>query len=165
MSSPLNLFSFKHLPSSFLNRVYEDTTVTFRSMKLTLQTNLVVRLFLHWTHRHILRDLRPSTTACPVCWAMGDKRTETVYGEVKKYFVCWPTRAATAEQIYLVPTRPAQRNNQGRTPFISTLWVPICLSFNSQQGPPLFSLSGRTCRSSHAFITHISSGFVSLFQF
>ncbi len=32
--------------------------------------------------------------------------------------------------------------HQGRTPFICTLWVPIHLSFNSQQGPPLSSLSG-----------------------
>ncbi len=54
----------------------------------------------------------------------------------------WLIRAAKAEKKSLVPGRQAQRTNQGRTPFICTLWVPIHLSFNSHQGPPLFSLSG-----------------------
>ncbi len=52
-----------------------------------------------------------------------------------------PTRAAKAEQKSLVPSRQAQRTNQERTPFIYTLWVPIHLSFNRQQKPPLSSLS------------------------
>jgi hypothetical protein len=33
--------------------------------------------------------------------------------------------------------QPVQRTNQGRTPIICPLWVPIHLSFNSRQGPPL----------------------------
>ncbi len=37
--------------------------------------------------------------------------------------------------------RRAHWTNQERTSFICTCWVPICLSFNSQQGPPLSSLS------------------------
>ncbi len=41
----------------------------------------------------------------------------------------------------IVPAQRAQRTNQGRTPFICTSWVPISLSFNSQQGPALSSLS------------------------
>ncbi len=36
----------------------------------------------------------------------------------------------------------AQGSNHGRTPFHCTLWVSIHLSFNSQQMPPLSSLSG-----------------------
>ncbi len=50
------------------------------------------------------------------------------------------TRAAKAGQISILQAQRAQRTNQGRGPF--TLRVPICLSFNSQQGPPLSGLSG-----------------------
>ncbi len=50
------------------------------------------------------------------------------------------TRAAKAEQKSLVPALQAQRTNQERISFICPLWVPICLSFNSQQGPLLYSL-------------------------
>ncbi len=53
------------------------------------------------------------------------------------------TRAANAGQKSLVLAQRAQRTNQGRTPFICTPWVPICLSFNSRQGPPLSGLSGK----------------------
>ena len=59
----------------------------------------------------------------------GDKGIEIVYCE-EKIFCSGPTRAAKAEQKCLVPARLAQRTNQGRTPFICTPWVPICLSFN-----------------------------------
>ncbi len=52
----------------------------------------------------------------------------------KNIFCTGPTRAAKAEQKSLVPARQAQRTNQGRTPFICTLWVSVHLSFNSQQG-------------------------------
>ncbi len=51
------------------------------------------------------------------------------------------TKAAKAGQKSLVPAQRAQRAKQGRTPFICTTWVPISLSFNSQQGPALSSLS------------------------
>jgi hypothetical protein len=53
------------------------------------------------------------------------------------------TRAAKAGQKYLVPTQLARQTNQGRTPFRSTPWVPVCLS---QRGPPLSSLSGHPFR-------------------
>jgi hypothetical protein len=62
-----------------------------------------------------------------------------VYGK-EKTNLYW-TRAAKAEQKPLVLAKQAQQTNQGRTPFICTLRVPIHLSFNCQQGPPLFSLS------------------------
>jgi hypothetical protein len=46
------------------------------------------------------------------------------------------TRAAKAGQKSIVLARQAQQTTQGRTPFICTLRVPVCLGFNSQQGPP-----------------------------
>ncbi len=55
----------------------------------------------------------------------------------KKLFLIGPTRAAKAEQKFLVHARQTQPTNQGRTPFICTLWVPVHLCFNSQQGPTL----------------------------
>ncbi len=60
----------------------------------------------------------------------------------KKICFTGPTRAAKAGQKSLVQARRAQRTYQGRTTVICTPWVPICLSFNSQQGPPLSGLSG-----------------------
>jgi hypothetical protein len=57
-------------------------------------------------------------------------------------FCAGPTRTANAGYKNLLHWHPrTQRTNQGRTLFICTLWVPICLSFNSQQGPSLSSLS------------------------
>ncbi len=56
----------------------------------------------------------------------------------KKIFCTGPTRGAKAGQKSLVPARQAQRNNQGRTPFIFVLFE----SPYSQQGPTLSSLSG-----------------------
>ncbi len=66
-----------------------------------------------------------------------------MYGE-EKIFCTGPTRAAKADQKSLVPARQTQRTNQGRNPVICSLWVPIPLSFNSQQGQPLSSTSGYT---------------------
>jgi hypothetical protein len=72
---------------------------------------------------------------------------------VRKIIFCTRlTRAAKAGQKNIVPARQTQRTNQGRTPIVCTLRVPIHLSFNSQQGPPLSIslfktyLSGRTAR-------------------
>ncbi len=73
--------------------------------------------------RRILRDRRPSTTACQLA-ARWEQRIEIVYSEEKK-FCTWPTRAAKAGQKYLVPARQAQRTNQGRTSFVYTILVPI----------------------------------------
>ncbi len=92
------------------------------------------------SQRHIPRDRRPSTAACPACWAVGTKELKQ-YQARKKIFCTGPTTAVKAEKKSLVPARQALRTNQGRTTFICTLWVPIHLSFNSQQGPPLYSLS------------------------
>ncbi len=60
-------------------------------------------------------------------------------GEDKK-FCTGPIKAAKAGQKSFERGQRAQRANQGRTPFICTPWVPMCLSFNSKQGPHLSSL-------------------------
>jgi hypothetical protein len=71
-----------------------------------------------------------------------DKWIEIVYGG-EKIFCTGTTWAAKAGQRSLfVLAWQAQRTNQRRTLFLCTLGVPICPSFNSQQGPPLSSLSG-----------------------
>ncbi len=45
----------------------------------------------HWRQamlqRHILRDRRPGTTACPGCWASGAHRVKKVAVRKKNYFV------------------------------------------------------------------------------
>jgi hypothetical protein len=50
----------------------------------------------------------------------GDKGIEIVYGEEKILFT-GPTKAAKAEQKFLVPAGQAQRANQEWTPFICPL--------------------------------------------
>jgi hypothetical protein len=94
--------------------------------------------------RHILRDRRPSTAACPLLHLLAktDKLNEIVYGEEKKYF----ERAAKARQKSLVPARQPKTNQPRKDPFqIHTPGVPIHLSFNSQHGPPFSSLSAKYC--------------------
>jgi hypothetical protein len=88
--------------------------------------------YSHRLHRHILRDRRPSTTACPACWAMRKKEFEIVYGG-EKLFYTGLTRAAKAERKSPVLAR---QTNQKRTPLIYTLWVPIHFRFNGQPSHP-----------------------------
>jgi hypothetical protein len=47
------------------------------------------------------------------------------------------TSAAKAEQKSLVPTRQAQRTNQGGTPFICTPQSPVTSVSTVSRGPPL----------------------------
>ncbi len=72
--------------------------------------------------RHILRDKRPSKTACPACWAMGTKKSKKCTVR-RKIFCTGPTKAAKAEQKSLVPTatQQTQLTNQGKIPFICLL--------------------------------------------
>jgi len=87
---------------------------------------------------------------------MGTK--ELKYCMVRKNIFCnGPTREAKGEQKSLVPARQAQGTGQERTPFICPLWVPIRLSFNSKQGPPLstYGLSD---------LTHVLSGSVHILR-
>jgi hypothetical protein len=77
-------------------------------------------------------------------WAMGTK--EVKYCMVRKSIFCTgPTCATKAKQKYLILYRhdePIEPTKEGPV-FVSTPWVPIWHSFNSQQGPPfLSSLSG-----------------------
>jgi hypothetical protein len=78
----------------------------------------------------------------PSFQGQGDKLSENSVRWVKKIFWTGPNRAAKAGQKSLVLARKTQRTNHRRTPFKCTLWVPICLSFNRRQGPPLSSISG-----------------------
>ncbi len=54
--------------------------------------------------------------------------------QATQHWCTGPTRVVKAEQKSFVLARQAQQTNQRKTPFICTLWVPIHLSFNSQQG-------------------------------
>jgi hypothetical protein len=49
--------------------------------------------------RHILRDRRPSTAACPAYWTIGKNES--------KYCTVEPARAANGGQKSLVPARQA----------------------------------------------------------
>jgi hypothetical protein len=83
----------------------------------------------------------------------GDKGTEIVYGEEKNIFL--GRLDQPKQNKYLVPARQAQRTNQERTLSFVLFESPRTavsthLSFNSQQGPPLSSLSGRGSRPKRA---------------
>ncbi len=56
--------------------------------------------------RHILRDRRPGTTACPGCRAMWTNKAKLCTAR-KKIFCTGPTRAAKAGQKYLLPAQQA----------------------------------------------------------
>jgi hypothetical protein len=66
-------------------------------------------------------------------WAWGQMNWNSVWWEKILYW----TDSKKEGQKSLVPAWRAQWTNQGRTPSICTHWVPVCLSFNSQQGPTL----------------------------
>ncbi len=73
----------------------------------------------------------------------GDKGIGKVYGE-EKIFCTGPTRAAKAGQdsnLLYRHDKPNETTKKGLI-LICSLWDPIHLSFNSQQGTPLSSLSG-----------------------
>jgi hypothetical protein len=91
--------------------------------------------------RPVLRDRWCGTIA-----SEGEKWSELVpYTAREKIFSTGPTRAAKAEQKSLGLERQAQQANQGRTPYICTLWVPICPVSTIRRGhPSLFS--GETTR-------------------
>ncbi len=81
----------------------------------------------------------------------GDKGIEMVYGE-EKNILYRADLSSPGRTKSLVPARQAQRTNQERAPS----FVPIHLSFNSEQGPPLSSISGgASCHS----LVKIISGF------
>jgi hypothetical protein len=62
--------------------------------------------------RHLLRDRRCGTTACPPCWAMGTPDKQSIIeSRVEKNNMYWADycRAAKAGQKSLVPARGTQR--------------------------------------------------------
>ncbi len=81
------------------------------------------------SQKSYLRDRRPITVACPA-W---QRHWNSVrWGNI---FCTWPTRAAKAKlNLLYIPAWHAQRTNQGRTPFICTLWVPMHISFQQSAG-------------------------------
>jgi hypothetical protein len=73
--------------------------------------------------RHILRDKRPSTAACPACWA--------ITKVMKKLFCTGPTRAAKAEQNLVYwqdkPNEPTKEGlSRGSTSLISLFLLQNC---------------------------------------
>ncbi len=80
----------------------------------------------------------------PGCWAMGTNTVKRC-AMSKIIFCTGLTRVAKEGSKSIVPARRTQWTNQGRTPIICrySRSTPSCLSVNSQQRPPLSSLSGR----------------------
>ncbi len=72
----------------------------------------------------------------------GANKFKKVYGE-EKNILYWTDQSSQGRIKVSCAGTTSRGTNQGRTPFICTLWVLIfCLSLNSQQGPPLSCLSG-----------------------
>jgi hypothetical protein len=92
--------------------------------------------------RHLLRDRRPSKAACPVCGAIETRKLKKC--SVRKTIFCTgPTRAAKARKKIFCIGRRSLRNQPRKNPLhLHSLSPQFHLSFNSQQGPPLSSLSG-----------------------
>jgi hypothetical protein len=63
-----------------------------RFVSLSYLSSVDITFEIRCKQRHILRDRRPITTACPVSWGDGDKGIEIVK---KNRFCTGPTRAAT----------------------------------------------------------------------
>ncbi len=78
----------------------------------------------------------------PRCLAMGANKVKKC-AVWKIIFYTGLTTAAKAGRKSIAPAWWAQRTNQGRAPFIRAPRVPICLSFNSQQGLLLSGISGQ----------------------
>ncbi len=88
--------------------------------------------------RHAIRDRRTWTTD-------GDKWIEIVYGEEKKYCVLGRLEQPRQDKnLFKSPTN--ERNEPWKDLFHLYSLSPHSLSFNSQQGPPLSSLSGKPCQ-------------------
>ena len=85
------------------------------------------------TKRHILRDRRSSTTACPGCWAMGGTQSKKVCGE-EKYFVLGRLEQPRQDKKSLVPARRDRCTIQGRTPFHLYSVSPHLVQFQQSAG-------------------------------
>jgi hypothetical protein len=94
--------------------------------------------------RHILRDRRPSTTACSACWAMGTykQRIEIVYVG-KKIFCTGPTGAdKTGQKISCTGTTKLM-NQPRKDPFHLSSFSPHSPQFQQSAGAIPLSLSDK----------------------
>ncbi len=83
-------------------------------------------------------------------WKLGQRSHNSFSGKIVSNF--WYFLQFYSVLLKIIgEQQPVQRTNQGRTPIICSLWVPIHLSFNSRQGPPLSV-------SRHVHITTIGQG-------
>ncbi len=70
------------------------------------------------TQKPMLRDRRPSTTACLAGWAMGTSELKKVYGK-EKIFCVGLTRSAKAGQIRLyLHDKPNEPTTEGPLSFV-----------------------------------------------
>jgi hypothetical protein len=94
--------------------------------------------------RHTLRYRRPSTTACPACWVIRTFKELNYCKAGKTYFVLsrleQPRQNKNLLYRHYMPL-PNEPTREG--PLLSVLFEPPFPSVsNSEQGPPLSSLSG-----------------------
>jgi hypothetical protein len=103
------------------------------------------------TQRHILRDKRTSTAACPLPSLLGDgdKGIEIVYGEEKNYFVLGRLEQPRQNKIsFTVMTSPT--NQLRMDPFHSYSLSPHTPLFQQSAGAtPFYSLSAPTFPNRH----------------
>ncbi len=92
------------------------------------------------------KDRRFGTTACPACWGMGTHKVKNCVA-MKKYcvltcilpiLVVQPRQDKNLLYMHAEPNKPTKK---WALSYVQYSLSPICLSFNSQQGPPLSSLS------------------------
>ncbi len=127
--------------TSEYSRSTHSYTVTLPSWYLPL-----LSASISW-HRHWIRDTYeetgdPARMPAQLAGRWGQRNWNNV-GWGKICFVYWADWGCQGwTKISCTGMTSQERTNQERTCFIYTLWVPIHLNFNSQQGSPLSSLSG-----------------------
>jgi hypothetical protein len=103
------IYEARNWEAEHYNSVSEITVSFLGIHKCELDIYIGFSKALHLQWRHLLRDRRCCTTACPACWAMGKNQVNYVmYGEGKKIFFTGPTREAKAEQKSLVQAQQSQ---------------------------------------------------------
>ncbi len=119
-----------HFTLLSIKGIVSRDTVPLKARKISF-----ARVFYWLDQRHILRDRRPGTTACPACWAMGIKELKQCTKRTKIFLLGRLDQPGQNKNLSYQPS------NQGRTPFICTLWVPITSVSITCRGH-LSSLSG-----------------------
>ncbi len=91
--------------------------------------------------RFILRERKPSTTACPARWEMGTKELKKCMVR-KKNFLNWADKSSQGRRK-ISCTDMTSPSNQSKKDLFHLYSLSLhSLSFNSHLGPPLSSLSG-----------------------